>query len=312
MEKIATRDAYGLVLQKLGAADKDIVVLDADLSGSTRTNKFAEKFPERFFNMGISEMDMAVTAAGLAASGKKPFISTFAVFATGRAWEPIRQSIAHTKLNVKIVATHAGITVGEDGASHQALEDIALMRVIPNMRVFVPADATETEKLLLTIAKDEQPAYVRLGRSKTPVIFDDGYEFQIGKSVVLRDGTDVAIFATGIEVYESLEAADILSKKGIDAAVINVSSIKPLDEETIVEFAKKTGKVVSVEEHNIIGGLGSAIAEVLIKKKPVPMEMIGINDRFGTSGDGNQLIKFFNLDGQSIAKRVEEFIKKTG
>ena len=188
MEKIATRDAYGKAMQKLGELDKDIVVLDADLSGSTRTKKFAEKFPERFFNMGIAEMDMTVTASGFATAGKKPFISTFAIFATGRAWEPVRQSIAHTKLNVKIVATHAGITVGEDGASHQALEDIALMRVLPNMRVFVPADAVETEKLLLEIAKDDKPAYVRLGRGKIPVLFDENYKFVSGKNTKLKDG----------------------------------------------------------------------------------------------------------------------------
>jgi len=311
MEKTATRDAYGKVLQKLGELDKEIVVLDADLSGSTRTNKFAEKFPDRFFNMGIAEMDMTVTAAGLAAAGKKPFISTFAVFATGRAWEPIRQSIAHPKINVKIVATHAGITVGEDGASHQALEDITLMRVLPNMRVFVPADAVETEKLILEIAKDNEPAYVRLGRGKTPVIFDDNYKFIQGKNSKLRDGNTVSIFATGICVYESLKAADILKEKGINASVINVSSIKPIDEQSIIEEAEKTGKIVSVEEHNIIGGLGSAIAEVLVKNRPVQMEMIGINDRFGTSGNDNQLVKYFGLDSESIAKRIEDFIKKT-
>ncbi len=309
MDKIATRDAYGEALVELGRKYDRIVVLDADLSGSTRTAKFGKEFPERFFNMGIAEQNMMVTAAGFAITGFIPFVSTFAIFATGRAWEPIRQSIAYSNVNVKIVASHAGITVGEDGGSHQSVEDIALMRVIPNMHVFVPADAVETKQIVERILDIDGPCYVRTGRSKVPVIFDESYRFEIGKGFVLREGSDVTIFATGIEVYQSLEAAEILKGKGIDAAVVNISSIKPIDRELIVEMAEKTGKVVTVEEHSIYGGLGGAVAEVLGENHPVPMKIIGIRDKFGTSGKAEELIKYYHLDSQSIADEVEAFLK---
>ena len=311
MDKKATRDAYGEALVELGKKYPNIVVLDADLSGSTRTAKFAKEFPERFFNMGVAEQNMMVTAAGFAITGFIPFVSTFAIFATGRAWEPIRQSIAYSNINVKIVASHAGITVGEDGGSHQSVEDIALMRVIPNMHVFVPADAVETKQIVEKILDINGPCYVRTGRSKIPVIFDESYKFEIGKGVVLKEGKDVTIFATGVEVYESLRASELLATKGISAAVVNLSSIKPIDKELIVEMAEKTGRVVTVEEHSIYGGLGSAVAEVLGELKPVPMKIIGIKDRFGISGSAEELIKYYRLDSASIAEEVENFLTGT-
>jgi transketolase len=259
--------------------------------------------------MGVSEQDMIATAAGFALSGKIPFASTFAVFATGRAWEHIRQSIAFPKLNVKIVATHAGVTVGEDGATHQALEDIALMRVLPNMSVIIPADAVETEKVIRTIVDYNGPIYVRLARAKFPTIFRRSYEFEIGKAIVLREGKHVTIFAIGIMVYEALEASKILEKEGISACVINVSTIKPIDVETIVKSASSTGAVVTAEDHNIIGGLGSAIAEVLGENYPIPMKRIGMKDRFGTSGDGIQLLEYFGLKAKNIVKAVHELLE---
>jgi len=272
---IATRDAYGEALAELGETNKDVVVLDADLSGSTKTAIFAKKFPERFFNMGIAEQNMMGTAAGLAASGKIPFASTFAIFATGRAWEQVRQSIAYPKLNVKIVATHAGITVGEDGASHQSVEDIAVMRVIPNMTVIVPADGVETKKVINEIVRYRGPVYVRLSRGKSPVVLDDSYSFEIGKGVVLKDGTDVSLIACGVMVYKALQAADILGKEGVSARVINISSIKPIDVDLIIRAARETGCVVTAEEHSIVGGLGG-IPEV--KQFPfVCTEQIGID-----------------------------------
>jgi transketolase len=302
------REAYGRTLVDLGKSHPDLVVLDADLTVSTKTNLFGNEFPSRFFTMGVSEQDMMATAAGFALAGKIPFASTFAVFATGRAWEHVRQSIAFPNLNVKIVATHAGLTVGEDGATHQALEDIALMRVLPNMTVIVPADAVETEKVIRTIIDVEGPTYVRLARAKFPTIFKNTYQFEIGKAPILREGKHVAIFATGIMVSKALEAAEFLNKEGIDAFVVNVSSIKPIDAETIMELATETGAVVTAEDHNIIGGLGGAIAEVLGENAPTPMKRIGMRDRFGTSGNGLELLEYFGLDSKDIVVAVHELL----
>ena len=302
------REAYGRTLVDLGKSYEDLVVLDADLTISTKTNLFGNEFPSRFFTMGVSEQDMMATAAGFALAGKIPFASTFAVFATGRAWEHIRQSIAFPNLNVKIVATHAGLTVGEDGATHQALEDIALMRVLPNMTVIVPADAVETEKVIRTIIDAKGPTYVRLARAKFPTIFKDTYQFKIGKAPILRGGKHVAIFATGILVSKALEAAEFLKKEGINAFVVNVSSIKPIDIETIMELASETGAVVTAEDHNIIGGLGGAIAEVLGEHAPTPMKRIGMRDRFGTSGNGLELLEYFGLDSKNIVLAVHELL----
>lgn len=309
-QMIATRDAYGEALAELGESNKDIVVLDADLSGSTKTAVFAKKFPERFFNIGIAEQDMMGTAAGLAASGKIPFASTFAIFATGRAWEQVRQSIAYPKLNVKVVATHAGITVGEDGASHQSVEDIAVMRVIPNMTVIVPADGIETKKVINEIVRYKGPVYVRLSRGKSPVIFDDSYSFEIGKGVVLKDGKDVSLIACGVMVSRALQAADILQKEGVSARVINISSIKPIDADLIIRAARETGSVVTAEEHSIIGGLGGAVAEVLAENCPVPVKRVGIEDKFGTSGDADLLMEVYGLTSENIAKAAREVIKR--
>jgi transketolase len=302
------REVYGRTLVDLGKSYKDLVVLDADLTVSTKTNLFGNEFPSRFFTMGVSEQDMMATAAGFALAGKIPFASTFAVFATGRAWEHVRQSIAFPNLNVKIVATHAGLTVGEDGATHQALEDIALMRVLPNMTVIVPADAVETEKVIRTIIDTEGPTYVRLARAKFPTIFKDTYQFEIGKAPILREGKHVAIFATGIMVSKALEAAELLKKDGINAFVVNVSSIKPIDIETIMELASQTGAVVTAEDHNIIGGLGGAIAEVLGEHAPTPMKRIGMRDRFGTSGNGLELLEYFGLDSKDIVLAAHELL----
>ena len=302
------REAYGKTLVDLGKSHPDLVVLDADLTVSTKTNLFGNEFPGRFFTMGVSEQDMMATAAGFALAGKIPFASTFAVFATGRAWEHIRQSIAFPNLNVKIVATHAGLTVGEDGATHQALEDIALMRVLPNMTVIVPADAVETEKVIRTIIDVEGPTYVRLARAKFPTIFKNTYQFEIGNAPILREGKHVAIFATGIMVSKSLEAAEFLKKEGLDAFVVNVSSIKPIDIETIVGLATETGAVVTAEDHNIIGGLGGAIAEVLGEHAPTPMKRIGMRDKFGTSGNGLELLEYFGLDSKDIVVAVHELL----
>lgn len=307
---IATRDAYGEVLAELGETNKDVVVLDADLSGSTKTAIFAKKFPERFFNMGIAEQDMMGTAAGLASSGKIPFASTFAIFATGRAWEQVRQSIAYPKLNVKIVATHAGITVGEDGASHQSVEDIAVMRVIPNMTVIVPADGVETKKVIREIIKYKGPVYVRLSRGKSPVVLDDSYSFEIGKGSVLKDGKDVSIIACGVMVSKALQAAEMLEKEGVSTRVINISSIKPIDLDLIIRAAKETGCIVTAEEHSIIGGLGGAVTEVVAENYPVPVKRIGIEDKFGTSGDADKLMECYGLTHDNIARAARDVIKR--
>ncbi|SES80629.1 transketolase family protein [Anaerobranca gottschalkii] len=308
MTKIATRDAYGKALVELGRNNKDIVVLDADLSKSTKTANFYKEFPERFFNVGIAEADLMGTAAGLATAGKIPFTSTFAIFATGRAYDQIRNSIAYPKLNVKIAATHAGLTVGEDGATHQALEDIALMRAIPNMTVIVPADGPETEKAVKAAAEMEGPVYIRLGRAGVPVINDETYNFQIGKGVVLKEGNDVTIVATGIMVSQSLEGAEILEKEGISVEVINIHTIKPIDKDLLIKSAAKTGAVVTAEEHNIFGGLGSAVCEVLAQHQPVPVEFVGVEDTFGESGTPDALLKKYRLTPDNIVEKVKKVI----
>lgn len=309
-EKIATRDAYGDALVALGKRRSDVVVLDADLSGSTKTSKFAKAFPERFFNIGIAEQDMVGTAAGLAQAGKLPFVSTFAVFATGRAWEQIRQSVCYPNVNVKIVASHAGITVGEDGGSHQSVEDIAVMRVIPNMTVIVPADGEETRQAIEAVSEIKGPCYVRVGRNKVPTIFGKDYKFKIGKAHVFYEGRECAIIATGIMTAEALTAREMLKAEGIDAGVINMSSIKPLDSDAVIEAARRCGAVVTAEEHSIIGGLGGAVAEVLSEHCPVPVVRVGVRDQFGTSGDHAGLMKHYGLTAADIVKAVKEAINK--
>lgn len=307
---LGTREVYGDTLSELGAVNKNIVVLDADLSGSTKTSVFAKKFPERFFNMGVSEADMMGTAAGLATAGKIPFASTFAIFASGRAWEQVRQSIAYPKLNVKIVASHGGITVGEDGASHQAIEDIALMRCIPNMTVIMPCDGIETRSVVQEIVKYNGPVYVRVARAKFPVVMSEDYKFIIGKGVVVGDGKDATIIAMGLMVSHALEAANMLEKDGIKIRVINMSTIKPIDREMIIRAAKETGAIVTAEEHSIIGGLGEAVAGVVAEECPVPMKRVGIQDRFGQSGLAEELLVHYNLMPKDIAEAVKAVVKK--
>ena len=310
MEKVSLRDAYGDTLVKLGEQDERIVVFDADLSGSTKTSKFAKAFPDRFFNMGIAETNMMNVAAGMAATGKIPFVSTFAIFGTGRAWEAVRQTICYPNLNVKIVCTHGGITVGEDGASHQALEDVANMRNIPNMRIIVPADDVETEQVIKAIAYTEGPFYVRLSREKFPRIFDKSYKFKLGKGIVLREGEDVTVVANGVMTSFALLAADILEREGISIEVIHMPTVKPIDVELLVESASKTGAVVTAEEHSIVGGLGSAVAEALVENYPVPVERLGTPDVFGRSGKGWELLHYFKLDEKGIIEKVKKVLER--
>lgn len=310
MEKQATREAYGQALEALGAVRQDVVVLDADLSKSTKTNMFQNKYPERFFNMGIAEQNLMGVAAGFAAAGKVPFASTFAVFATGRAYDQIRNSICYPRLNVKIAATHAGITVGEDGGSHQALEDINLMRGLPNMTVLVPADGPEAYNAVMAAAEVEGPVYIRLGRSAVPTITDPDEAFVIGKGKCLREGADVTLIACGMMVAVALDAAELLAAEGVSAAVIDMSTIKPIDRALIGEWAGKTGAVVTAEEHNVIGGLGSAVAEVLALDKPVPMEMVGIEDVFGESGTAAALVEKYGLTKEHIVDAAKRAIAR--
>lgn len=307
---IATRDAYGEALVVLGRANPDVVVLDADLSKSTKTAKFAGACPDRFFNMGIAEGNMMGVAAGLAAAGKIPFASTFALFATGRAFEQVRNSIAYPRLNVKIVATHAGLTVGEDGASHQSVEDIALMRSVPNMTVIVPADAVETRQAVMAAAEYRGPVYIRLGRPAVPVLFGDDYRFSIGHAVQMRRGADVAILANGIMVAQALAAAEDLAGAGIEAAVLNVSTIKPLDVAAVVEAARTCGAVVTAEEHSILGGLGSAVAETLGEHYPVPLERVGVKDVFGESGTPEALLEKYGLTAADIERAARRAVAR--
>lgn len=306
--KIATREAYGKALVKLSNINKDVVVLDADLSKSTKTADFKAAAPERFINMGIAEANMMGVASGLSTCGKVPFVSTFAMFAAGRAFEQIRNSICYPKLNVKVCATHAGLTVGEDGASHQSVEDISLMRSIPNMTVINPADAIETEAAILAVAEYNGPCYVRLGRLAVENVNDNSnYKFEIGKGVTLANGNDVTIVATGIMVKLALEAKEELAKEGIDARVINIHTIKPIDSELLIKAAKETGAVVTAEEHSIIGGLGSAVSEVLCEEMPVPVLKVGIEDTFGESGKPEQLLKAYGLTTEKIVEKAKKY-----
>ncbi|HBM76328.1 MAG TPA: transketolase, partial [Clostridiaceae bacterium] len=310
-DKIATREAYGKALVELGKKNKNIVVLDADLSKSTRTAEFGKEFPERFIDMGIAEGNMMATAAGLATCGKIPFASSFAMFATGRAFEQVRNSICYPKLNVKIAATHAGVTVGEDGATHQSVEDVSLMRSIPNMVVINPADAVETKAAIFAAAEHKGPVYIRLGRYGVPVIYDEAdYKFELGKSITIRDGKDVTIIAAGVLVSEALKAYDILNKEGISARIIDMHTIKPIDKDAIIKAAKDTGAIITAEEHSIIGGLGSAVAEVLSEEYPVIMKRIGLNDVFGQSGQAGELLNFYGLSADNIVAEAKKIIKR--
>lgn len=309
-EKMATRDGYGKALTKMGAEQPNLVVMDADLARSTKSYEFCKHYPERFFNMGIAEQSLMGTAAGLAASGKIVFASTFAIFATGRAFEQIRNSIAYPKLNVKIAASHAGLTVGDDGASHQAIVDISIMRSLPNMTVIAPADGVEAEKAVYAAVQQEGPFYLRLGRSAVPVIYDEEYEFSIGKVSQLREGHDVTIISCGIMVAESLKAAEELAGEGIAVRVLNMATIKPLDQEAVLRAARETGAIVTVEEHSIIGGLGSAVAEVLVENEPVPMERVGVMDIFGESGKPQQLLDKYGLTVKDIKEAVFKVMKR--
>ena len=306
VKKIATRESYGNALVELGQENPNVVVLDADLAAATKTGMFKKAFPERHIDCGIAECNMIGIAAGLAAAGMTPFASSFAMFAAGRAFEQVRNSVGYPHLNVKIGATHGGISVGEDGATHQCCEDIALMRTIPGMTVIVPSDDIEAKAAVKAAAAMEGPVYMRFGRLAVPVINDEDYKFEIGKGKVLREGTDVAIIANGLCVAESLDAAEKLAAEGINAQVINMATVKPLDTELVLEAAKATGKVVTVEEHSVIGGLGSAVCDVLSEQLPTPVLKIGVNDVFGHSGPAVELIKEFGLDGDSIAAKVKD------
>ena len=309
VKKIATRDSYGNALAELGTAHENVVVLDADLAAATKTGVFKKAHPERFIDCGIAESNMMGVASGLAAAGKVPFASSFAMFAAGRAFEQIRNSIGYPKLNVKIGATHAGISVGEDGATHQCNEDIALMRTIPGMVVINPSDDVEARAAVKAAYEHVGPVYMRFGRLAVPVINDrEDYKFELGKGVVLREGKDLTIVATGLPVSNCLEAAEKLAADGIDAKVINIHTIKPLDEELIVEAAKATGKVVTVEEHSVIGGLGSAVCDVLSEKAPIQVMKIGINDTYGESGPALELIAKYGLDTESIYQKIKAFV----
>lgn len=305
-KKIATRQSYGETLVELGKENEKIVVLDADLAGATQTKLFAKEFPDRFFDIGIAEANMIGTAAGLATCGKIPFASTFAVFAAGRAYDQIRNSVCYPNLNVKICATHAGVTVGEDGATHQMLEDMALMRALPNMTVISPSDDTQAKWVIREISKIEGPVYVRLARLATPVIYEENEKFEIGKAVQIGEGTDGTVFATGVTVAEAIKAQEELREKGIDIRVVDIHTIKPIDKEMIIKCAKETKKLVSVEDHSIIGGLGSAISEVLTEEYPAKLERMGMKDIFGKSGKAEALLEYFGLTSKAI---VEAFVK---
>jgi transketolase len=300
-----TREGYAAALLELGEKDSRIVVLDADLAKSTQTEKFKERFPDRFIDCGVAEQNLMATAAGLAATDKIVFASTFAMFATGRAYDQVRNTIAYSGLNVKICATHGGVTVGEDGSSHQALEDIALMRLIPSMRVVVPADYYETREAIKTVAYEDGPFYVRLTRPKVPVLFDEDYRFELGKVSKLRSGGDVTILACGLMVHKALEAAEELAQQGIEADVINVHTIKPLDKEGILASVSGTGRVVTCEDHTVLGGLGGALAELLGEEMPLPMRRIGIRNNFGLSGTSEELVEHFGLSPHHIAEAAK-------
>lgn len=308
--KEATRDAYGKALVRLGAMHPQMVVLDADLSKSTKTADFGKAYPERFIKLGVAEQNLMGTAAGMALAGKIPFASSFAVFATGRAFEQIRNSIAYPRLNVRIAATHAGISVGEDGASHQSIEDVALMRVLPHMTVVVPADARETEKVIEASLAVEGPMYIRMGRLAVSPVYEEDYAFTIGQAVELRDGTGATIIANGLMVQEALQAAKLLEAEGIAVRVLNMHTVKPLDEAAIIRAAKETGAIVTAEEHSIIGGLGSAVAEVLVEQAPVPMLRVGLKDCFGESGSPKELMEKHGLTASHIVEVTRTVISR--
>ena len=311
VKKIATRESYGNALVELGKEHDDVIVLDADLAGATKTGIFQKAFPQRHIDCGIAEGNMMGVAAGLAATGKVPFASSFAMFAAGRAFEQVRNSIGYPKLNVKIGATHAGISVGEDGATHQCNEDIALMRTIPGMTVIVPSDDVEAKAAVKAAYEHQGPVYLRFGRLAVPVINDNpNYEFEIGKAITLRDGSDVAIIAAGLEVNEALVAAERLAEDGSQADVMNRQTNKPLDSEAVLKAAEKTGKIVTVEEHSVIGGLGSAVCDIVAETACAKVMKIGVNDVFGESGPAGELIKKYELDGESIYKKVKAFVEK--
>ena len=310
VKKVATRESYGNALKELGAENPNVLVLDADLAGATKTGVFKKAYPDRFFDCGIAEGNMVGIAAGLATTGKIPFCSTFAMFAAGRAFEQVRNSVGYPHLNVKIAATHAGISVGEDGATHQCNEDIALMRTIPGMVVLNPADDVEARAAVKAAAEYEGPVYLRFGRLAVPVFNDEAnYKFEIGKGILLREGTDLTIVATGLCVNSALEAAEKLAAEGISAEVINIHTIKPLDEEIILKSAKKTGKVVTAEEHSVIGGLGSAVCDVLSEKRPTPVKKIGVYDVFGESGPAVKLLEKYKLDGAGVYEQIKDWLK---
>ena len=303
--KIATRESFGKALVELGKENKDVVVLTADLAGATKTSLFEKEFPDRFINVGIAEQNMIGISAGLATTGKIPFASTFAMFAAGRAYDQIRNSVAYPKLNVKICGTHAGITVGEDGATHQMLEDLSLMRSIPNMTVLCPSDDVQTKWAIKEMAKFDGPVYIRLARVATPVIYDENQTFEIGKMVQIGNGTDATVFATGVEVAEALKAKEQLEKENINIRVVDVHTIKPIDKETIIKCAKETKKIITIEDHSIIGGLGTAVCEVLAEEYPTKVIRMGMKDQFGKSGKADQLLKYFKLDSQAIIEEIK-------
>ncbi len=309
-EMLPTRDGFGKALVELGEINEKIIVLTTDVAGSVRANWFAEKFPQRFFDLGVAEQNMISVAAGISLENKIPFATTFGAFITGRVWDQIRVLVTYSKTNVKLVATHTGVTVGEDGATHQILEDIALMRVLPNMTVVVPSDFNETKKAIFAAANFKGPIYIRLGRQKAPLITTDDAPFEIGKSQKLRDGNDVTIIACGVLVYEAMLAAEKLDKLGISSRILNMHTIKPLDVDSISEAAKTTGAIVTAEEHQIAGGLGSAIAESVIKQNPVPIEMIGIKDVFGMSGTSDELLTYYGLRADNIVDSVKKVLKR--
>jgi len=308
--KMATREAYGAFLASYAKDNENIVVLDADLSKSTKTAEFQKVCPERFFNMGIAEQNLMGVAAGLAASGKIPFASTFAMFAAGRAFEIIRNSVCYPNLNVKVCATHAGLTVGQDGASHQAIEDIALMRALPNMTVINPADGVSARALLEAATEHDGPVYVRLGRASVPMCYDENDTFEIGKAKVLKKGTDITLVATGIMVDAAVQASEMLEKEGVSVRIIDVHTIKPIDRETIIQAAQETGVIVTAEEHSVIGGLGSAVCEVLAVSSPVPVKMIGVKDKFGESGLPEELLEAYGMTPKDIVNAAKELIAK--
>lgn len=303
--KIATRESFGKALVELGKENENVVVLTADLAGATKTSLFEKEFPDRFINVGIAEQNMIGISAGLATTGKIPFASTFAMFAAGRAYDQIRNSVAYPKLNVKICGTHAGVTVGEDGATHQMLEDLSLMRSIPNMTVLCTSDDVQTRWAIKEMAKIDGPVYIRLARVATPVIYDENQKFEIGKMVQIGDGTDATVFATGVEVAEALKAKEELEKENINIRVVDVHTIKPIDREMLIKCAKETKKLITIEDHSIIGGLGTAICEVLSEEYPIKVVRMGMQDKFGKSGKADQLLKYFKLDSQAIIEEIK-------